>query len=169
MFERRDDLQAMSDLLYEELSRLKRGDVLPRETIQGIVGVGPNEGHWQHVLNRARSRLLKERGIGTHCERTVGVKLLTNQEQLVWLPEWRTRRARRQLRKAKAAVLSMDADGLTLHQRGLQLAAIKRLALAHKELTHQIKEHQAATRPVQQRPRWEPLRRRAAHEVQARP
>lgn len=151
-FERREDLEAMVQLLTEAFDELDRGDVLSRERVQAIVECEPNTKHWALVLNKARKQLLLDRGIATHCDREVGVRLLSRQEQLTWLPDWRARRARRQIRRAVQAVKLLPEAGLTMHQRRQRLAVMGSLSQASRDIATKIKANQAAARPAPARP-----------------
>lgn len=115
MFARNPMISDMVARLFEAAGPLKRGDVLTRETIEGILGVPPNVGHWQYCIRRFEARMEAERGIGIWAEYGHGHRLLTESEQLeVW--SRRERKARRQYRKGRRTVAALPVADLSFHQ-----------------------------------------------------
>lgn len=104
------------DTVYGLLTELGRGDVLAHDAIRAVLGVEPHEGRWDHVVGRARRRLLRENGIATWPEVTVGYRLLTVRETLTDLPARRVRKARSQVRRLRGEVCALPDGELSDHQ-----------------------------------------------------
>lgn len=153
MFERSEDIAELVNRVYAALDRLDRGDTLPRPEIASLTGLEPNRGRWQTVLDAARERLLKDRGIGTRCDRLVGVRLLTIDQQQTWLPEWRLKRAGRQIRRAEVAVAALPDRGLSLHQQRMKAFALEQLDKARRETRQHVRELAAINARVETLPR----------------
>lgn len=165
MIERNEAYTKMIAVLYAKAERLERGDVLDHETIRGVVGVGPHEGHWQHCVNKVRRRLQKERGIASWPVHGVGYKLLTVQEQAEMLPRKRLARAGRQVRRARASLAALPDGALTFHQRRLKAAQAEMLRQAGKSINSQRRAQEALARKPSVNPRAE---RRAMEQIQPR-
>lgn len=154
MFATNEAIGGMVDALVLKCSKLNRGDVLTREAIGEVVGVPPNEAHWQHVVNRVRARVLDERKIAMWPVTTVGFRLLTVTEQAQELPGLRMKKARRQCRRAEVAVKALDGlAGLTMHQRRLRAASLESLGRLKKQISAEARSVALASRPTPVNPR----------------
>lgn len=92
------------------------------------MGCSRQENRGRHVVRAARRRLLKQADIATRCKTDVGVKLLTNKEQVRVCAEDRQRRALKQTRMAIREVGAVDGATLSDHDRRfqqLQLTALR--------------------------------------------
>lgn len=123
MFGNKPELDEKVGAVYGLFDAARRGDVVTHAAIRPIVDKAPHEYPWDHVVNRARSRLLRERNIATWPELGVGYKLLTVTEQLD-IPSRRLRRSARQARRSRHALRALPDSELTTNQRRLRLALL---------------------------------------------
>lgn len=157
MFDRIDEIAAKVDEVSALFNEHDRGDVVTHEAIGAILGLGPHEGRWDHVVNRVRGRVQRERGIATWPEPTVGYRLLTVKEQVEDLPRWRLKRAARQARRAKRSIEALPDAGLSMHQRRVKEAQIEALKLATSEVRRQQRVMEVLVRRPQANPRPRPF------------
>jgi hypothetical protein len=111
-----DRIAASVEAVYALTLGLNRGQILTHEDIAGVLNLAPHEGSWDHVVNKVRRRLERERGISTWPDPTVGYKLCTTAEQLL-IPVLRARRAIRQVRRGRRSVEALPEKSLTVNQR----------------------------------------------------
>ena len=140
------------DAVYALMGDLNRGDILTHEAIQSVLGVAPHQGSWDHVVNRARRRLERERGISTWPAPTIGYELCTTARQLE-IPAIRTRRGMRQIRRARRSVNALPEKGLTVNQRRARIFMIERLKDTERTLRRELKGQQEQIRPTPTIPR----------------
>jgi hypothetical protein len=153
MFAEVEEIGAAVEALFEIASNLNRGEILTHEQIQSVLGVGPHEGRWDHIVGRVRRRLEKERGIATWPETTVGYKLATVQEQLVDIPKRRQQRGMRQLRRGRKSVLALPEKSLTMNQRRIRATTIDSVREAERHLRREMKVQKTLATPTQTGPR----------------
>lgn len=159
MFEKNDVIGEAVNVVYALTDRLNRGDILPHMKITEVLGLQPHEGAWQHILNRVRARLQRERGIATWFEKGVGYRLLTVRETLVDLPRWRRRKARSQFRRLIRSQAALPDAELTVHERQIRQDQIHHDRAENRRLLAEIKAVEAfMSQPerIAQRPIFEP-------------
>lgn len=137
-FEMTEKVQSALDALMELASPMDRGDTIPYEAIQRVLGVRPHEGYWQHCIYQWNRRMESERGITIWNVREVGYELLTRNRQLQ-VPNIRIRRARRQIRRGLRSVASLPVEGLSLHQMRLRQVTIEQSLQADRDLDRQLR------------------------------
>jgi hypothetical protein len=148
MFEKSETIRRKSEKLWAVAARLDRGDVLTNEAIAGVVGVGPHEHPWPTVVAKVRRRLLRERGIACLPEYGVGLRLLTDAEQITDLPAYRHRKSRRQIRHIERALVALDGAALTPHLRRLRQAQLEAARTARRQASEALRvEAMLARRP----------------------
>ncbi len=148
MFEKDPRIALMVEELHAVCAPLNRGDILTHGMIRPILGCEPHEDHWQHCVRLVLRRLEEERGIAYWPERTVGYRLLTEQEQLGFLVWKRLRKGNRQTRKLRRSVAALSANSLTLHQKQIQLFTLDMLKRKEAEAREELRDHQVAIRPT---------------------
>jgi hypothetical protein len=107
-------------LLMEVAQPLQPGDVITHEVCEEVLGCPRHVQYYDHCTNLFRRRLLRERGIGTWFERTVGYKLLTNEENLTFVQIERSRKAIRQHRRALETATFTRVAKTSVHLRRRQ-------------------------------------------------
>lgn len=152
MLAEKPEVRDAVDAVYALTVNLNRGDILTHGAIEGVLGLRPHEGSWDHVVNRARRRLERERGISTLPAITVGYELCTTARQLE-IPAIRTRRGIRQLRRARNSVNALPEKGLTMNQRRSRIFMIERLKDTERTLRTELKGQQEQLRPTPTIPR----------------
>jgi hypothetical protein len=156
MFEATPEIDKQVADLYEVAKSLHRGDILAHDMIEAVLKVKPHEGRWDHVVNRVRRRLEKPpRGIATWPVNGVGYKLLTQDEQLKFLPKKRLLKMSRQERRARRSVEALDDKHLSSHQRRLKLAQLDHLKAAGRSVRSRIRAMAALGRKTETHPRPE--------------
>lgn len=152
MIDAKDEISKATDAIYELMNSLDRGDVVTHEAIEGILGVRPHQGQWDHVVGKARRRLERERGIATWPEQGVGYKLLTRAEQLE-LPGWRLKRGIRQVRRGRHSLEALPEKGLTDHQRRFRQLTIERLSETERKSHQELRAQATLLKPSHVHPR----------------
>lgn len=140
---RDESIQTAVDAVYQLTEELQRGEILMHTAIEQVLGIKPHEGRWDHIINKVRRRMEKERGIATWYSVTVGYKLLTEVETLRDLPVIRMKKAKRQIRRAKRSILALPESGLTMNQRKARHVQIALLGDQERGLRRDLKEQDA--------------------------
>lgn len=143
MFEANEALTRYVEALFGAAAKLERGDFLTHETITKILEVPPHQGHWQHCIERLKARMELEREISLLSEKGLGYRLLTIDEQLTKLPMLRMKRAKKQLKKAKASVEALADESLSVHQRHVKAGQLEAMANSVESL--RVEQHIQAT------------------------
>lgn len=169
MFDSSEVIDGMVAKVYRLTESMDRGDTLPHSEIRAIVGHEPNTGPWQHVMNRVRRDLLKNRGITMLVDREIGYRMLTHQQTLVVVPDRRLRRAGRQIKRGRRELGALPDKELSLHRRNVKALMLTALANAAKEVRRNLRDHnqQAKRTEVNPNPHRRKLQEQAG--LQARP
>jgi hypothetical protein len=152
MFEMSEANAAKLDRLVELCRPIAPGGYLTHEAIEEVLGVPRHAGPWQHFVTLLRRRLEDERGVSIWCERLVGYELLKPERQLL-VPQWRGKRAMRQLRKGIRAVDKLPATGLTAHQKRVRSMRLEKARDAAKALRRHLRELAVISKPSETMPR----------------
>lgn len=157
MFETNEEYDRQVEEIYALALKKKRGDLIAHEEIKAVFGIEPNTGPWQHLMNRVRRRIERERYISTISIRELGYKLCTLNEQIALGP-WRLRRAARQVRRGERSVKALDGvANLTAHQRNLQSLTLAGLSKHRRSLYSQAKASTLLRKPTPTNPRRSPV------------
>jgi hypothetical protein len=156
MFQQNPTLTEFVAKLLDACRPLQRGDYLRHEAIIPILRVQPNEGHWPTCIVKLKRQLELTRGITIRCERGVGYRLLTIDEQLTEAPRARLRSSNRQLTKGRGHVACLPSRGLSEHQRHIKVAMLESIQKARTAVTSQVRRNAALCRPYQNMPRMQP-------------
>lgn len=155
MFERNELLAERVEMVIRITEDLNRGQVLTHGEISQILGVLPHEGDYDTVVGKVRSWLLEERCIATRADRTVGYKLLTEEEQIGCRLD-REKKVGRQKRMGLREVQSLPMVGLSLHQRQRRAFEVTRGKEEVRRHQEQMKADRAAFKPTPVLPRRPP-------------
>lgn len=110
----------LKEQLWKVLEDCGRGDLVTYRVITETIKIGRNEQGWATVVNSVRKRVLNERGIAMRPEPGVGLRLLTNTQQVVVCGEDRTKRIRTQARNGFNEIQRAESKNLSDHERKLQ-------------------------------------------------
>lgn len=161
MYERKQEITEAVDRLYDKTRPLQRGDLLSNATIIATLGIEPdqiNAGRVRHVIKRVRRRLLKVaekggRNIACLPEKGVGLRLLTEEQQVKLYPYVRRKRAYNQHLMSHRAVRAVPIESLSPHLRKVRLAKLKMESLNLRTLRAQLKEEREELQPTPPMPR----------------
>lgn len=155
MFERNELLAERVEMVIRITEDLNRGQVLTHGEITQVLGVLPHEGDYDTVVTKVRAWLLEERRIATRADRTVGYKLLTEEEQIGCRFD-REKKVGRQKRMGLREVQSLPVEGLSLHQRRRRAFEVNRGKDEVQKHLAQMKADRAAFKPTPVLPRRPP-------------
>ena len=153
MFESVGEIREGVEKVHELFAGRSRGEVVPHDEIEAILGITRHTGRWKTILDRVRARLQREDGIATWPEVGVGYKLLTVREQIEELPGWRLARAARQSRRGLRSVAAIPNTDLTQHQRRVRQAHVDAMRRATAAVARHRREMDVLTKPREHMPR----------------
>ncbi len=107
-FRENKDRRRQCDTVLSILSKMKRGDILSHEIVEGAIGLARLTSEYYQLVRKVEKRLLKERGISFLQILNVGYKLATVAEQAKEVPNRRIRRANGQLRRAERSIEAIN-------------------------------------------------------------
>ena len=139
MFEKDEAIQKAIENVYELTIPLNRGDVLRHESIMAVIRLRPHEEYWQHVVDTVRGRLEERRGISTWPANNIGYALCSEDEQID-IGRRRTRKAYRQIRRARRSVEALPAAGLSVNRQRRRALTAAHLKETQSTLRKSIKE-----------------------------
>jgi hypothetical protein len=139
MFEENPIRATQVQAVYDLTKNLNRGAILLHEEIAQVLCLRPHEAHYDFVVERARKKLLEERGIETWPIWGVGYRLLTVAETITQLPIWRAEKQLTQVRKTRAALEALEVEGLSVHEHRLRTIQIDAAKEAKKDLIQKRK------------------------------
>lgn len=123
MFEQDPEIAGMVDRLYEITESLDRGDVLLNKFISEVTGEDHASGRSRHVVKKVRKRLREDREIETYVrpgDVGIGVRLLTEEEQLNLFPRWKAKKETTQLKQAVKGIGAISDKRLSNEKRRLR-------------------------------------------------
>lgn len=137
IIEESPEIKTQVEALREFAKDLKRGDVLKWVAVESLLGMDKDSAQLRYVVYKWRRFMHKEVGIETWPVPAVGMKLLTDEENLTVAAQKRTRRAGKQHRMVLRAMRNTRSAKLTDHQR-LQMMAITAQSQAAQHTSRQI-------------------------------
>lgn len=152
MYDAKQEIQDLADAVYGLVESLGRGDVLPNDAIEAVVGAPPNVHPWPAVMAKVARRLRKERGIAFWPNHAGGKRLCTVQEQNS-LPGERLRRMVRHARKGRRDANAIPAAEMTERQRLTRFFNVNALRDAERAARLNAKAIKAQLAPAQQPPK----------------
>lgn len=140
MFESKEAISLAVKALNEQTADLKRGDVLKWEEIEEIAGIKRYTEYWSSMLKRFRRDVLKTRRIATWAEKTVGLRFLTQQEQVRLIAEKRQRKMFRQSSMAMREISAADPSQLSVADKRLRIAQLDNLKVSRRSFRRGLRE-----------------------------
>lgn len=110
----------LKEQLWKVFEEFDRGDLAHYGLIIDTIKIGRGEQGWATIVNSVRKRILNERGIATRPEPGVGLRFLTNTQQVVVCGQDRTKRIRTQARNGFNEIQRAESKNLSDHERKLQ-------------------------------------------------
>lgn len=98
-----------------------RGSVIPWHVLEAAAGPR-TELRCRYIVTKFRKRLLRDRQINTRFAIDVGLRLLTDAEAAVEMPQMRWKRTFRQLGRGLREMAAVSLENLTDHGRRLLIA-----------------------------------------------
>lgn len=129
------------------LAGFRRGQTAPWVAIESAAGISRYSTHWAAFFKRLRRDFLRNTGICLWPVPTVGMRLLTVQEQLTTRAAARRRKAFRQMRKDECELAAVPDKDMTARQRLLrsnQMAAAKE---GKREVLRQLRVAHILSKP----------------------
>lgn len=153
MFETKEAINAAVTTLTEQTADLKRGDILKWEEIEETTGIKRYTEHWSSMVKRWRRDLLRTRGIACWPEVTVGLRLLTNEEQVTVIGRKRTRKMFRQSSMAMREISAADSSQLSLQLKRLKIATLDNAKIVRRQLRRTARELKGGIRKTDVNPK----------------
>jgi hypothetical protein len=156
MFDTKEENAKAVDALYSASADLVRGDVLQWAVVESTTGLTRESHRLWHVVRRFRKRLRKERGIACRPITNVGLRLLTESEQVRRCSEDRHRKMFRQSTIAMREIEAVVGENLSLVDRRLRLFSMDRLREERKQIRSAVKQiatvRKSETMPLRKSP-----------------
>lgn len=152
MFEPKAENADRVESLLSLLRKYGRGETVPHAEISILIGLAPSDDKsspYYSICQRARVRHRDEDGVTSLAEPGVGFRLLTAQETLTDYQRRQMGRARRQVRKAGKSAACLPAADLSLYQRQLREAAVRRAKEQERLLMDREARAEETSRPYQ--------------------
>jgi hypothetical protein len=118
-FEQNPDSQAAVERLMQFAAPKYRGDVLKWEELEETSGFSRTEltshnntANGGYIMKRLKQRMLNERGIQLWSYRDVGLKMLTEHDQIFLVTKKRAKRAKRQHAANFQSLIALGSDRL---------------------------------------------------------
>ena len=144
MFEANEANNARVEKALELFRQYGRGEVVPHVEMAALIEIDTGQTAYYSIVKRARARLLDEDGICILPEKSIGWRLLSEQQTLVDHSIYRTKRARRQINHDYRANIALPSEALSPNQRRLREAKIEHAENLRRQLsTRETKAKQA--------------------------
>jgi hypothetical protein len=145
----KEEITKLADAVYELFETADRGAVITYEQIDAHVRSKPELGVESFTRNDPRfyyvmrqkiyNRLLRERDIVYRVAKNVGYELLTTDEQVLWCPKNRQKRAYNQIRRGVREVRAVDPNAVKDERaRGLQHYSIGAMVAQRQSMRKSI-------------------------------
>lgn len=138
------------DSLQSAFGVLAKGCTIAWEDMERVLDMTRDSHLFRYTVKKWRRNLLRDRGIATWPEYTVGLRLLTDSEQVTIPARARQRRAVRQIRRAIREVSAADDSQLTMHMRLSKRAHLEAMAIHERMIESTARR--PATESLPQRP-----------------
>lgn len=142
-----DKYKDIVDALYRHCLTRKKGDFVPWDEVEGVMGKSRNDRGGRQIVRRLIRDILKRRRITCMVEPEAGIRFLTDMEAAIEVPKMRQKRAKKQIRKGLRETEHVDRQNLT--ERAMVNLAFQRRAMAEeqKQIARSIKEVSILLRP----------------------
>lgn len=137
-----DERKRRAEVVLQLLRDTKPGDVLAYDRIADSIGVAWDRGRnedFRAATGSARRRLRNEHRRTTRCVDGVGIRVATNMMVLMECAPERMRRAARQTHHGTAELGTVDATGLSDHQRKIYAARVGVMAEQRRALRREAR------------------------------
>lgn len=138
-FEITKEYRRLTDSIVRIVRERGRGCEITHGEIHAVTGLDPNTERWGNFVRLMKARCRRELGIVVWCKKNHSFHALTLQEQLEIPSRARTRRARRQVRRAIREVQSTPDADLSVHQRAVKAQTIEALGTQSKQILRQAR------------------------------
>lgn len=145
MFQSNAENNRLVDIVYDLFEKMDRGQVLPWQDIEDAIKITRHTGSFDHICNRARTRLRRRREIVTYCDVGKGVRLLAHKEAAVLVPQNRMKRVKRQCTRGINELRCVSDSALSDHQRRQKSAQLRKLMETRREAKKQLKQQSLIT------------------------
>lgn len=125
--------------LCASLDGVRRGETIPWETIERVMGRARTDPGGWHIVNRWRRWMQRERNIVMHPNPSVGLSVLTHSETVMKRGAWRVAKARRQVHWGLREMETVSPQALSDHER-------RALAIRHARFKDERRRLSAAQR-----------------------
>lgn len=132
-FEEDPEIAARVDKLKALTADYERGNVLPWEVVESVLGLHRDDEKLRYAVLKWRKFCHKERKIETWPVPGVGIKLLTESEQVSMLPQKRAKKAYRQHGLILRSIKNTNLMKLSEHERRMAVAIIDHSRQARKQ------------------------------------
>lgn len=141
MFRKDPEVKAAVDALCERwLSTVERGDILPWEAIEDLAGGDRNEDRPKHIIQKFRRRMQFTRGIFLKAINNVGLKALTDSEQIEHGSQTRQRKIFRQCQRAIRELTDVEPANLSIHEQTIRARALDAARTVRKMARRAVKD-----------------------------
>jgi len=152
MFERNEQNAEALERLIAATDGMERGQMLEHSVIEDALGFSREYSRYYDIVHRWQRHMEAEHGIATWHENGVGWSLMTKREQIEKYERKRSRKAARQLQKAKTALLALDDSELSAALRHLKHAKLQVIRETRRALRKKQELREAFNRPQQRQP-----------------
>lgn len=152
MFQKNEENAADLERLIAAADGLERGQVLEHSVIAEALGYSREYTRYYDIVHRWQKHMQSVHGIATIEEPGVGWYLCTKKDQVERYERKRSRKASRQLQKAKTALEVLDDADLSVALRNLKHAKLAVIADARRTLRKKQELREAFNRPQQRQP-----------------
>jgi hypothetical protein len=147
------EMMELSERLFDGVSHFKRGEVIPHAMIAGLTGMVKDSDEWKWMIVRLKKMFLRQLNIVLWSSHKEGYKLLTHQEQLVFAPQKRTKKAIRQINKSIKETAALPDRELSDHQRNMKYNQLRAAAESRREVRSRQRTQEIFSKPTEGLPR----------------
>lgn len=140
-------------MVFDRAADLDRGDLIPFEWIEKIIGAERPTKPWGTVVKKLKRRFERERGITLWAVVNCGFRLCTAQEQMTMCAEKRSKRALRQLAKGIGHMEAIPTGELSTQQQTTRAAKIEGQKRALRGVKRARRQDAAMNKATQGLPR----------------
>lgn len=127
------------------LNPLSHGAVVSWSTIENAAGFERYTRHWTQFLKRVRAAFLESRGIKLVAVNGVGLRLMTEEQQI--MDQSRSRKALRQFTRGKKEIAAVPDDKLSDHLRTAKNVKIESMRKGRKAVLAAVRTGSKLMKP----------------------
>lgn len=127
------DITARVEKLKAITADYERGNVLPWEVVEAVLGLDRDDDKLRYAVHKWRKFYHNEKKIETWAVTGVGIKLLTQSEQVSMLPQKRAKKAYRQHGLILRSIKNTNLMSLPEHERRMAMAIMDHSRQARKQ------------------------------------